>query len=198
MAVLWCLSIGHHGTVTYDWDELAGAIRVERARRKWSQSELAKRSNVSQGTIKNLEGAHSYKKPPIGPLQAIDHAFEWPQGTLEGVLRRKGAPPADKPTVADAPTPLPPLKDRIPVRVRLEVEGGELLDTERYDLTVGNGARIITFLIIDPEDPGKPHDHEELRRTVREWEQFKRRQRGLKPLPWEPGDPEEWKTDSEA
>lgn len=198
MVFLWCLFIGHHGAVTYDWAELARAIRIERASREWSQGDLAERIGVSQGTIKNLEGAHSYKKPPVEHLRAIDAAFGWVEGRLEGILRKEAPPPAGEPGAADAPTPLPPLSDRLPLRVRLELEGGEIADYDQYDLTVGDGARIITFLRIDPAAPGQPRDPEELRRVWREWEQVKRRQRGMKPLPWEPGDPEEWKTDSEA
>jgi transcriptional regulator with XRE-family HTH domain len=80
--------------MAYNWDAVFEAIRVERARQKWSQAELAKRAGegVSQGTVKNLEGARAYKRPPIGALQAIDRAFGWPVGTLEEKLGVVGAP----------------------------------------------------------------------------------------------------------
>jgi transcriptional regulator with XRE-family HTH domain len=162
------------------------------------QNAFIEATGLGRTTIQRFErgerlGDASYRE--------IDWALGWAAGSCVAVLN--GGEPtsvqvADASVSDEVPAPLPPLKDRIPVRVRLEVEGGELLDAERYDLTQGNGARIVTFLLIDPEEPGKPHNHEELRRTVREWERFKRRQRGLKPLPWEPGDPDEWKTDSEG
>jgi transcriptional regulator with XRE-family HTH domain len=184
--------------VTYDWDGLAAAIRIERARRKWSQSGLAKLTDVSQGTIKNLEGAHSYKKPPVGPLQAIDRAFGWPTGTCEGILQGQSRVPetaaaANESSLSPA---LQPLRERLPKRVQMELDNGEILDTEIYDLTVGGGTKMITIVIADPQNG--PRDYAELRRTMRAWERVKRRQRGYKPLPWEPGDPEEWKTDSEV
>jgi hypothetical protein len=78
----------------------------------------------------------------------------------------------------------------------MELENGEILDTEIYDLTVGGGTKMITIVIADPVNG--PRDFEELRRTMRAYERLKRLQRQQKPLPWEPGDPEEWKTDSEA
>jgi|SRR5579859_2738016 len=192
MAVLWCLRLGHHGAVTLNWDGLAGAIRVERARRKWSQSDLARRTKVSQGTIKNLEGAHSYKKAPVENLRAIDAAFEWAEGTLEGILERELPPPA----LAPLPPSLQPLKERLPKRVQMELDNGEILDTEIYDLTVGGGVKMITVVIADPVNG--PRDYEELRRTMRAYERIKRRQHGQPDLPWEPGDPEEWKAEPEG
>lgn len=72
--------------MNYDWDGLAGAIRSERGRRRWSQADLADKSGLSISTVKNLEGQHDYKRPPIAPLQAVDRAFGWPVGTLEAKL----------------------------------------------------------------------------------------------------------------
>ena len=84
--LLRCLLIGHHGAVTRNWPELAEAIRVERARRKWSQAELGERVSVSQGTIKNLEGGRAYKRIPYDLLRDLDRTFDWPVGTLEQKL----------------------------------------------------------------------------------------------------------------
>lgn len=81
--------------MTYNWDVVNQAIRAERARRKWSQEHLADVSGVSLGTIKNLEGARQYQRPPIGALQDLDRAFNWPVGTLADKLRGEGAPGPD-------------------------------------------------------------------------------------------------------
>jgi len=81
--------------VTNNWDVVNQAIRAERARRKWSQEHLATISGVSLGTVKNLEGARQYKRPPIGALQDLDRAFGWPVGSLEEKLRGEGSPGPD-------------------------------------------------------------------------------------------------------
>lgn len=94
-ALLRCLPIGHHVVMAYDWNGLAEAIRVERARRKWSQADLGTRVGVTQGTIKNLESGKSYKRPPVQLLRGIDHAFEWPEGTLERKLSGETAETAE-------------------------------------------------------------------------------------------------------
>jgi transcriptional regulator with XRE-family HTH domain len=165
---------------------------MERARRDWTQGELAERAELSITTLKNVEGGRSYQKPPVAALQAIDRAFEWPKGTLEGILRKEGPAPS-APGLSPS---LQPLRERLPKRVQMELDNGEILDTEIYDLTVGGGVKMITVVIADPVKG--PRDYEELRQTMRAYERIKRRQHGQKPMPWEPGDPEEWKTDSES
>lgn len=74
--------------MAYNWDAVNAAIRAGRAERKWSQEELAKRTDgvVSLGTVKNLEGGRDYKRIPVEALRAVDAAFDWPAGTLEAKL----------------------------------------------------------------------------------------------------------------
>lgn len=90
----------HHVGVTYDWNGLAEAIRVERARRKWSQTGLGERVGVTQGTIKNLESGKTYKQAPIDLLRKIDLAFEWSEGTLERKLSGEAAEVASETELA--------------------------------------------------------------------------------------------------
>lgn len=50
----WPLSVDHHRVSTLS-DVIAGAVRAERARRKWSQAELARRTGMSRSTIGDIE-----------------------------------------------------------------------------------------------------------------------------------------------
>lgn len=63
-------------------EQVAGCIRAERARRKWSRDDLAKESGIPSSTIGSYEDAES--GIPLANAWALADAFELPIGALFG------------------------------------------------------------------------------------------------------------------
>lgn len=188
----------HDEAMTAHWDRLAGAIRERRAALNLSQQQLADAAGVTRTTIKNLEGARQPTRLPPS-MTAVEQALGWTLGSgrevLNGgeptiVIAAAGYPPAQD--------PYQPLAERLPISVLDELSTGEVYAADIHDLTLDGGMRIITVAIRHPsESPGQQVSAEQRRRDQRAWSRAQRRLKGLPPLEWEPGDPEEWKEDKE-
>lgn len=182
--------------MTTDWDRLAGAIRERRKVLDMTQQQLADAAGVDRSTIKNLEGARTPKRLPSS-IAAVEQALGWTSGSAQTVLA------GGEPTIVIPPTgeyppaqdPFQPLADRLPVSVLDELSTGEVYAADIHDLTVDGGMRIITVAVRHPEEPGRQVTPERRRHNHRAWSRMQRQISGLEPLPYEPGDPEEWKDD---
>lgn len=187
----------HDVGMTNDWDRLAGAIRERRLELGLSQQQLADAAGVTRSTIKNLEGARQPTSRPPSSIASVVQALGWEPGSGQVILNggeptlRDHTPPEYPP----AQDPYQPLTDRLPVSVLDELSTGEVYAADIHDLTVDGGMRIITVAVRHPEESGQKVTPEQRRRNHRAWSQMQRHIKGLEPLAWEPGDPEEWKED---
>lgn len=181
----------------WDWIALGTALRSRRKDLRLTQEELAGRAGVHTGTIKDYEAGKPYTRMPKS-WAAIERAVSWAPGSALAVLKG-GAP-----TVIVGPDgvypppqdPYQPLSERLPVSILNELTSGEVYAADIHDLTQDGGMRIITVAIRHPNEPAQQGpDTETRRRNYRAWSRMQRQIKGLEPLPWEPGDPEEWKED---
>lgn len=186
----------HHEGMTANWDRLAGAIRERRAVLGLSRQQLADAAGVTLSTIKNLEGARRPTRLPSS-MGAVEQALGWTAGSGREVLN--GGEPTIVATAAGYPPaqdPYQPLANRLPVQIIDELSTGEVYAAEIHDLTVDGGMRIITVAVRHPsEPPGQQVSPEQRRRNHRAWSRMQRQIKGLPPLKWEQGDPDEWKED---
>lgn len=189
----------HDEGMTADWDRLAGAIRERRTALNMSQQQLADAAGVTRSTIKNLEGARQPTRLPPS-ITAVEQVLGWTAGSGRAVLN--GGEPTIIAAVAGYPPaqdPNQPLSERLPVQIIDELSAGEVYAAEIHDLTVDGGMRIITVAVRHPnEPPGQQVSPEQRRLNHRAWSRMQRKIKGLPPLEWEPGDPEEWKEDQEG
>jgi transcriptional regulator with XRE-family HTH domain len=178
----------------WDWTALGVALRTRREVLRLTRPELGLRAGVHPATIKNYEaGDRAYNKIPKS-VALLETALGWGAGSALAIL--KGGEPTLLPEDSAPAAPIEKsgvaLADRLPTRIVHELQSGEIFDTWTYDLS-SDGAgrvRIISVVIRDHDDPPGDDDYEKRRRDARASEQAQRRMRGLKPLPWEPGDPE--------
>lgn len=79
-----------------DWPAVSAAVRQRRVTLRMSVAELARRSGLSQTTVRYIGGRPNHR----WVLYAIEQGLGWPRGHLIGVLTGK-SPPALAATVAD-------------------------------------------------------------------------------------------------
>lgn len=180
-----------------NWPALAAAIKQRRKALRYSQDGLAKAADLSRSTIQKLEWATAENIERETEIK-LERGLQWTTGSVAVVLA------GGIPTVVIGPDgqyppaqdPYQPLSERLPVSVLDELTSGEVYAADIHDLTVDGGMRIITVAIRHPNEPAQQGpDAVTRRRNQRAWSRMQRQIKGLEPLPWEPGDPEEWKQD---
>jgi len=180
-----------------NWPALAAAIKQRRKTLRYSQEGLAEAADLSRSTIQKLEWATAENIERETEVK-LERGLQWAPGSVAAILADGVPTVIVGPESAYPPPqdPYQPLSDRLPVSVLDALSSGEIYAAEIHDLTVDGGMRIITVAIRDPNEPAQQGpDAETRRRNHRAWSRMQRKIRGLEPLPWEPGDPEEWKDD---
>jgi len=178
-----------------DWDRLTDAIQRRRNELGLTQVQLAEAAGVTDTTIRNLEGGRKFRRLPAS-VPAVEQALGWAPGSARIVL--DGGEPIAATQPAERPQPQP--QDTLaglPASVLDELNSGDVYATEIHDLSQEGGITIITVGVRRPGEPGTEVSPEQRRRNFRAWSRIQRRINGLPPLEWEPGDPEEWKEDTE-
>lgn len=168
---------------------------VAEARRRQGlerQIDLMKASGLSKSTVRRFELGEEVGEKA---LRDISKAVGWTADSAEAILN--GGNPTVVVAVGGYPPaqdPYQPLSERLPVSVLDELSSGEIYAADIHDLTIGGGMRIITVAVRHPDElPGQQVSPEQRRRNQRAWSRMQRQIKGLPPLEWEPGDPEEWK-----
>jgi hypothetical protein len=180
-----------------NWPALAAAIKKQRRVLRYSQEALADAADLSRSTIQKLEWATA-ENIERDTVVKLEHGLRWAPGSVDAVLNGGVPTVIISPDGAYPPAqdPYQPLSERLPVSVLDELSSGEVYAAEIHDLTVDGGMRIITVAIRHPNEPAQQGPNAETRRrNQRAWSRMQRQIKGLEPLPWEPGDPEEWKRD---
>lgn len=169
-----------------DWARLARAIQHARESRRMpgglrmTQQQLAEAAEVSLSTIQNLEdpGRTPRRRPPT--LAAVERVF-WKPGSVDAVLAGgnpvpvSDAAPASGVATPPADPPTARLGERLPLRVRHELDG-EVFDTDVIDL----GRSGMKMVVVITRDPGQDlPDDDELREDYREWSRVQRELRGI-------------------
>lgn len=70
---------------TKAWQRVAEAVTARRARRNWTQIDVATRGPLSLDRVQAIEGA---KRPTYraGTIAALERALEWEYGSVEAIL----------------------------------------------------------------------------------------------------------------
>lgn len=178
-----------------NWDALGVVVTRRRKALRLSQQELADRADRSRSTIQKIEGGNA-QDMARKTLADVESALLLEPGSFESVLRGGqptvlGGDTSKSLALSAAPAPTDQLLERLPPAIVFKLRESELYDTDVYDLTQDGGISMVTIVVRDKNAPSEPEDPEQLRREMRAWEQARRRLRGQRPLPWEPGDPDE-------
>lgn len=73
------------GGMNANWARLADAIRRRREALGFTQVQLAKLAEVTDTTIRNLEGGREFRRPPAS-LPAVERALGWSPGSARTIL----------------------------------------------------------------------------------------------------------------
>ncbi len=163
--------------MSQDWARLARAIQCARESRRMTQAQLADAAGVSEGTIQNLENPERTpsRRPPS--LAAVELIF-WKPGSADAVLAGGDPVPLADDAAREAPSdtqPLPRLGERLPQRVRYELDA-DVIDTDVIDL----GRSGMKMIVVITRDPGQElPDEDQLRADYGEWSRVQRQIRGI-------------------
>jgi hypothetical protein len=142
-----------------------------------SQVEAAARVKIGLSAVKSLESGQGFVRRPAS-LGLVDEMLDWKTGSiyevlrggeptpLEQELREQAAVQQQVPEVRGADAGAVALADRLPERVMRALENGRVVDTEVYE---AGGARAITVIVRDVDNPRSSEDAERLRRQMVEW-----------------------------
>lgn len=128
-------------------------------------------------------------------LALVERGLGWAPGSVQDVL--DGGEPTLAPQEPILLDPHQPLADRLPASILEGLTDGEIYATDIHDLSQDGGITLITVAVRRRGEPGEQISAEQRRRNFRDWSRVQRRLNNLPPLEWEPGDPEEWKEESE-
>lgn len=143
-------------SMTRQWERRLAAVKAERKKRGLTQVELADAAGVTESTIQNLEGGRAYKRKP----EKLDAVWE--------VLQA-----ADNDGAADQANSSPALAGQaaVPLRVRHELDDGDVVDTDVIDLSRGG----MKMVVVVTRDPGSAvPDAATMREDFAEWTRVQR------------------------
>lgn len=134
------------------WAALATAIRAAREARGLTQTQLAERAGVSEGSIQNLEAGKPRNRMPK-TLSEIEPHLGWAAGSGRLILSGGDPIPATETAASghgDAETDR--VRRKLPLRIVAELESDDpLLDSTVIQLPGANGARMTVVVHGSPE-----------------------------------------------
>ncbi|MEU6057930.1 helix-turn-helix domain-containing protein [Streptomyces sp. NPDC047097] len=153
-----------------DWERLGRAVKARREQLGLAtQQALAEAAGVTRQSVQSLEAGKQRSRMPV-TISAVEAALQWEPGEASRIL-----------TAAD-PAPARPYAEGMPSRVRHELAGGEVVDTEVLDLgRPGSGSRLV--VVFKRDTPAGEMDPDSLRAEAKEWTRIQRTMRQITAAP---------------
>lgn len=157
----------HTYLMEQDWKRLADAIRQAREAAGMTQTDLANKAGIAEGSVQNLESGRERSRMPQ-TLTKVEQALGWEPGTGVAILRGREAVTTDR---APAQGRRPPTK--LPLRIVDELESDDpLIDSTVIELPGTDGARMT--VVVHGRPDATP---EEIQEALMAWRNAERRLR---------------------